>query len=126
MAALAGTTLAWRGTVLDRVWILNKAAYRQLSSAGRPVGALFFLLSAILATAAMGWFKRRLWGWGLAVAIISLQVTGDFVNLVRGDFLRGGAGLTIAGALLLYLLQPKVRATFHSATNANVVGSTRR
>ena len=44
MAALAGTTLAWRGTVLDRVWILNKAAYRQLSSAGKSVGALFFTL----------------------------------------------------------------------------------
>lgn len=126
MAALAGITLAWRGTVLDGVWVLNKGAYRQLSPAGRPVGALFFLLSAILATAAMGWFKRRVWGWGLAVAIISLQVTGDFVNLIGGDFLRGAAGVTIAGPLLLYLLQPKVRATFHSATNANVVGSTRR
>jgi hypothetical protein len=126
MAALVGTTLAWRSTVLDRVWILNKAAYRQLSPAGKSVGALFFLLSATLATAAMGWFTRRPWGWGFAVAIISVQVTGDLVSLVRGDFLRGGAGLPIAGALLLYLLQPKVRNMFHSPTSANSVGSTRR
>lgn len=126
MAALAGTTLVWQGTVLDKVWVLNEAAYQQLSPAGRPVGALFFLLSATLATAGIGWFKRRLWGWRLAVTIISVQVAADFVNLVRGDFLRGATGVTIAGALLLYVLQPKVRATFHSQTNANVVGSTRR
>ena len=42
MAALAGTTLLWPGTVLDRVWALNKPAYRQLSPAGSSVGALFF------------------------------------------------------------------------------------
>lgn len=112
MAALAGTTLALPGTALDRVWILNKAAYRQLSSAGSPVGALFFLLRATLATACVGWFKRRVWGWGLAVGVISMQLAGDLVNLVRGDYLRGGAGFTIAGALLLYLLRPRVRAMF--------------
>jgi hypothetical protein len=113
MAVLAGTTLVWRGTALDKVWALNKTAYRQLSPAGRSVGVLFLLLSATLVTAAVGWFKRRLWGWGLAVGIISAQVAGDFVNLVRGDFLGGGTGLTIAGALLFYLLRPKVRTTFH-------------
>jgi hypothetical protein len=112
MAALAGTTLVWRGTSLDRVWVLNESAYSQLSAAGASVGALFLLLSAALVTAAVGWFKRRLWGWGLAVGIISTQVAGDFVNLVRGDLLRGGTGLAIAGALLFYLLRPKVRTRF--------------
>ncbi len=112
MAALAGTTLVWRGTTLDRVWVLNESAYNQLSAAGAPVGALFLVLSAALVTAAVGWFKRRLWGWGLAVGIISTQVAGDFVNLMRGDFLRGSTGLAIAGALLFYLLRPKVRARF--------------
>jgi len=30
MASLAGTTLLWKGTVLDRIWLLNSAAYKQL------------------------------------------------------------------------------------------------
>jgi hypothetical protein len=51
-------------------------------------------------------------GWRLAVAIIATQVIGDIVNLVRGDWLRGGTGVMIAGALLLYLLTPRVRAAF--------------
>jgi hypothetical protein len=113
MAALAGSTLTWRGTVLDKAWVLNEPAYRQLSSVGRFVGILFLLFSAMLVGAALGWFKRRLWGWRLAVGIISAQVVGDFVNLARGDFLRGGVGVVIAGALLFYLLRPTVRNAFH-------------
>ena len=36
----------------------------------------------------------------------------DVVNRVRGDWLRGGTGVIIAGALLLFLLQPRIRAAF--------------
>ncbi|MBZ5680938.1 MAG: hypothetical protein LAO24_12615 [Acidobacteriia bacterium] len=53
--------------------------------------------------------------------IIATQVLGDLVNLVRGDFLRGGVGFFIAGALLLYLLSARVRAVFHSGTASNVM-----
>jgi len=112
MAGLAAITLLWRGTALDRVWALNPAAYAQLAPLGRTIGVLFLLLSAALACAGIGWLRRRLWGWRLAVAIIGTQVLGDVVNLVRGDFLRGGTGVIIAGALLFYLLRPRVRRTF--------------
>ena len=112
MAALAGTTLTWRGTPLDEVWVLNPSAYDQLAPAGHVVGPLFLLLSATLVFAAVGWFKRRLWGWRLAVGIISTQVAGDLVNLIRGDLLRGAMGFAIAGTLLIYLFRPRVRATF--------------
>jgi hypothetical protein len=70
------------------------------------------LLGAILTTAGIGWFRRRPWGWRLAVVIIATQVLGDVVSFVKGDLLRGGTGVIIAGALLLFLLQPKMRATF--------------
>ena len=108
MSALAGTTLVWPGTPFDRVWALNEPAYRQLSPTGKAVGGLFLLLSVVLITASVGWFKRRLWGWRLAVGIIVTQVAGDLVNLIRGDLLRASTGLTIAGALLFYLLRPNV------------------
>ncbi len=112
MASLAAITLLWRGTALDRVWALNPIAYKQLAPLGRAVAVLFLLLGAALTTAGIGWFRRRLWGWRLAVVIIATQVLGDVVNCVRGDWLRGGAGIVIAGALLLFLLQPRIRATF--------------
>jgi hypothetical protein len=112
MASFAATTLLWRGTALDRLWDLNPVAYRQLARLGGKVGILFLLLGAALATAGVGWFRRRLWGWRLAVAIIATQVIGDFVNCIRGDLLRGGMGVLIAGALLLFLLRPQIRAAF--------------
>lgn len=117
MAGLAATTLLWRGTALDPLWNLNPIAYKQLASMGRAVGILFLLLGAALTTAGIGWFRRRRWGWGLAVAIIGTQVLGDVANCIRGDLLRGGAGVVIAGALLLFLWQPRIRATFASRTS---------
>jgi len=115
MASLAGVTLSWPGTFLDRMWVLNPVAHKQLSTFGTPAGILFLLLGTTLAFAGVGWFKRRLWGWGLAVAVIATQVLGDLVNFLRGDFLRGGFGFSIAAALLFYLLRPAVKASFHRA-----------
>jgi hypothetical protein len=112
MAGLAAITLLSPGTRLDRLWVLNQMAYKRLAPLGSTVGILFLLLGVALTTAGVGWFRRRLWGWRLAVVIIATQVVGDVVNCVRGDLLRGGTGVIIAGALLLFLLQPKIRATF--------------
>lgn len=112
VAALAATTLLWRDTPLDRAWALNPRAYAQLVPLGRTVGFLFLCLSATLAVAGVGWFGRRRWGWGLAVAIIGTQVLGDIINVIRGDWFGGGIGVIIAAALLLYLLSPRVRAAF--------------
>jgi hypothetical protein len=115
MASLAGATLLWRGTAFDRMWTLNPRAYKELAPLGKVVRIPFLMLGVLLAVACMGWFKRRVWGWRLAVAIIAIQVMGDLVNAFRGDVVRGGIGFVIAGALLVYLLRPEVRAAFVSA-----------
>jgi len=48
----------------------------------------------------------------LAGVIIATLALGDLVNFLRGDSVRGGIALTIAGTLLFYLLRPEVRAFF--------------
>jgi hypothetical protein len=113
MASFAGTTLTWPGTSFDRLWALNPTAHKQLAPFAKPAGTLFLLLAAMLALAGTGWFKHRLWGWRLAVAVIATQVLGDLVNFFRGDYWRGGFGFSIASALLFYLLRPAVRAVFN-------------
>ena len=112
LASLAATTLLWRGTVLDRVWALNPMAYKQLAPVGGTAGIFFSLLGALLVSAGIGWFRRRLWGWRLAVAVIAIQIVGDVINCIRGDWLHGGIGVVIAGALLLFLLRPTVKKAF--------------
>src|SRR5271156_4339660 len=114
MASLAGLTLAFPGTALDRIWLLNPRAYKQLAPLGKEVGVLFLLLAVTLATAAALWFKRRVWGWRLAVAIIAAQIAGDSVNAFSGHLIEGGIGVAIASALLVYLLRADVRAAVSS------------
>ena len=113
MAALAGTMLVWPGTMLDRLWSLNDTAHAELKQTGSYIGPLFWALSITLVGAAVGWFRQRVWAFRLTVAIVCAQVAGDLVNLARGDLVRGGVGVLIAGALLVYLLRSNIRTALH-------------
>ncbi len=112
MASLAGTTLVWRGTLLDRMWMLNPRAFKELAPHGKAVGIPFLVLGVALAVACVGWFKYRIWGWWLAVALIATQVLANLVNVFAGHLVEGGVGVAIAGVLLLYLLSADVQAAF--------------
>lgn len=112
MAGLAASTLLLPGTILDRAWALNPNAYQQLLPVNSIAGPLFFLLGLLLALSAVGWFRRRRWAWRLTVIIIAMQAFGDILNLLRGDWLRGGLGVTIAGGILLYLFTPDIKSAF--------------
>ena len=114
MAFLAGTSLVRSGTVLDRMWVLNPHAYRELAPLGKPVGLVFLFLAVALTFAGIGWLKQRRWGWQLAVAIIGTQVLGDFVSIFFGRIVQGMVGVAIAGALLFYITRERVSATFVS------------
>ena len=112
MATLAAFLLAFPGTALDRAWVLNPEARIQMAPFGPTLSVAFVILGSLLLAAAIGWLKRRYWGWLLTVLVIATQVIGDFVNLLRGDWLRGVTGVVIASALLCYLVHPRVRAVF--------------
>jgi hypothetical protein len=112
MATLAGITLLFPGSFLDPIWRLNPEAGEQLRQLGRGIGIAFLGLGAAMVAAAIGWIKRRFWGWALAVIIIASQVLGDLVNALRGEFLKGAVGVVIAAALLAYLIRPVTRGAF--------------
>ena len=112
VATLAGITLLFPGSFLDPMWQLNPEAGEQLRHLGRWIGIAFLGLGAAMIAAAIGWIKRRFWGWALAVLIITSQVLGDFVNALRGEWLKGAVGAAIAVALLAYLVRRNVRDAF--------------
>src|SRR5258708_34872366 len=99
MAALAGTTLISRGTILDGVWKLNTTGFKQLAALGRSVGILFLLLSGSMAVAGNRWFRRRPLGRRPAVPIIATPGLGDPVKLFWADIIRGWMRTTIARSL---------------------------
>jgi|CZKY01.1.fsa_nt_gi hypothetical protein len=112
MAAYAAVTMLKPGTVLDRLWALNKTGHAQLASLGKVAGLGFVVLSALLCAASVGWFRRRYWGWVLGVTIIAINAAGDLVNGAMGEWLKGAVGVAIAGLLLIYMTRSEVRNYF--------------
>src|SRR5690242_21226482 len=100
MAAYAAITLAWPGTPLDALWALNKEGHQGLVWLGKTAAILFVALSIMMAFAALGWFRRRKWGWVVGVAIISVNIAGDLFQVVVMHVWKGLVGVVIAGALL--------------------------
>lgn len=72
----------------------------------------FLVLSLLLAAAGYGWFRRAIWGWRLAVAIIAIQAVANVINLCLGRMLEGSTGIVLSSALLLYLLRARTRSAF--------------
>ena len=112
MSGYAAITLLKPGTVLDRLWVLNKTGHAQFASLGKGAGFGFIVLSALLCSASVGWFKRRYWGWALGTTIVAFNAAGDLVNLVIGEHLKGAVGVAIAGLLLIYMTRTEVRNFF--------------
>ena len=112
MATYAAVTLIGPGTALDGLWRLNKPAHVKLLAFGKGAGIGFAVLAACLCAVAIGWFRRRYWGWGLGMAIIAINAAGDLANLAGGERLKGATGMAIAGLLLIYITRPKVRNYF--------------
>ncbi|HEX9110957.1 MAG TPA: hypothetical protein VF845_05725 [Terriglobales bacterium] len=112
MAAYAAVTLLRPGTVLDALWALNKRGHAELVLLGSGAVLLFAVLFVLLGLAAVGWFRRKYWGWVLGVTIIAINATGDLINGVLGDWLRGAVGVAIAGLLLIYMTRARVRNYF--------------
>ena len=114
MAFYAAITLLKPGTFLDALWALNKRGHAGLLLLGKSAALLFLVLCALLALAAVGWFRRCYWGWVLGVTIIAINAAGDIANLARGEGLKGAVGVAIAGLLLIYMTRARVRNYFRS------------
>jgi hypothetical protein len=112
MAAYAAITLLVPGTFLDVLWVLNKQGHEGLAALGRLAALPFVILSPMLALAAVGWFRRRRWGWLIGVTIIAINMVGDISQIAFGERLKGAIGVAIAGLLLIYMTRSKVRGYF--------------
>lgn len=112
MAAYASVTLLKPGTALDALWVLNRTGHTQLASLGKAAGLGFVALSVLLCATSIGWFRRRYWGWFLGTTIVAINATGDLINGVMGEWLKGAVGVVIAGLLLCYMTRSGVRNHF--------------
>ena len=109
---VSGISLLFPGTILDKIWVLNEPAYRQLLPFHRIVGGGFLALGLVSLFAGIGLLSGRKWGWWLVVIGFAANGMGDAVRFVTGDFLGGSIGLVVVAILLVYLTRPKVKGFF--------------
>ena len=107
-----GTALLLPGSELEAIWVIYPARRSLLMPYRIWLGPGFLTLAIGMLAASTGCFLHRKWGWWLALGIFLFNGIGDAGQIFLGHFLEGGIGVAVAGAILLYLSQPNVRATF--------------
>jgi uncharacterized membrane protein YccC len=98
--------------MLEVIWKLYPARRALLMPYRMWLGPGFLILAIFMVFASVGCFRRRVWGWWLAVAIFVINGLSDAGQILLGHFLEGGIGVAVAGAILFFFSRPKVRGTF--------------
>lgn len=110
MAVATGISLLFPGTVLDRLWALNRPAADAFQSLGRIPGVVLIALGAATAAAGIGLLRRKQWAWWFALALFAINGCGDLVSFfVTGDLLKSASGVALATLFLYALTRPAVR-----------------
>lgn len=112
-ALYAGITLLWPGTVLDVGWVLNPAGHAGLRALGRGIGLPFCCLAGTLAVVGRGWLKQEPFAWYGAITILGVNLVGDIVRGLAGQWREGLVGVVAAGLLLTYIVSPRTKQRFH-------------
>jgi uncharacterized membrane protein (DUF2068 family) len=95
------------GTSLDALWRLNPHAREGFVTMGH---AAMYLMSAVClacATAALGLWRLRRWGFWTAISILSINMLGDTLNTFLLRDWRTIVGFPIAGLMIVYLLRKR-------------------
>ena len=99
------------GSWLEPMWSVNPRARAAFTSMGPWAAVLLTIVSVSCFASAVGLWRRRLWGYRLAIAALAVNMTGDLINGLARDP-RSLVGVPIVSALLVYLLRPAIRKSF--------------
>jgi hypothetical protein len=112
VAALASFTTLVTGTAADSIWKLKENGYHQMLHHRIPIGLGFALLAVLLALTAIGWARRRRWGWLLSALIFGANLAADLAALVISRSWTNVMPVAIEGLILTWILLPRTKAQF--------------
>jgi len=102
--------LLFPGSSLDQLWRLNPEAQVGFRQIGVALSILLMTVVGLAcAGAAIGLSRMAEWGRRLALAILTVNLTGDSVAAWLRHDPRTLIGLPIGGAMIVYLLRVKGR-----------------
>ena len=97
--------LLFPGTPLDVLWKLNPQARENFLTMGSSTVLLMLAVSSLCATAAVGLWHCRRWGYWTAVCMLTINLIGDTINSILLHDWRTLIGLPIAALMIGYLLR---------------------
>ena len=109
---VVGAALLFPRSAMEAVWRVYPARRGVLMPHRAWLGPGFLVLAVPMVCACAGCFRRRKWGWWLAVVIFAVNGLGDATQLVLGHLLEGTIGVAATSAILVYLSRPGVRSAF--------------
>jgi uncharacterized membrane protein (DUF2068 family) len=111
MCTLTIGLLLFPGTALDSIWRLNPDAHASLQSIGNTAFLLMLSVGIACALAAIGLWRRKIWGIWLAIIILSVNIAVDLLNAVARHNYRALIGLPVGGAMIFYLARCRKAAS---------------
>ena len=115
LLVVTGLSLLVPGGPLDAIWRVAESKHSLLLPYGGLVGAAFLLLAIIAVVASVGCYRRRRWGWAIAVAALAVNGIGDAAQIFAGRPVEGIFGVAIAAVILFWLTRKTVRDQFSLA-----------
>ena len=112
LAGLSAVSLALPGSPLEPMWRLNPRGHQGLAAMHGWAVPVLGVVSCACAVTGVGLWRRRRWGYLLAVLGLSIHIVGDILNFVLGIEPRAIIGVPIVAALLVYLGRSRVRNAF--------------
>lgn len=112
LAGVAAISLAFPGSPLEPMWRLNPRGHQGFASMHGWAVPLLAGVSGACGIVGIGLWRRRRWGYAIAVAGLSIHLVGDIVSVMSGTEPRAIIGIPIVMAVLVYLSRPQVRSAF--------------
>ena len=88
------------------------AAREAFTGLGGWVVLLLSFVSCMRVGVAVGFWRRRRWGYWLGVGLLLVNLIADIANVALGIEPRAAVGIPIVVALLFYLSRPRVCTSF--------------
>ena len=107
-SGLTVVLLIFPGTSLDALWRLNPHAREGFVMMGKAAAFLMLAVCLAGASAALGLWRLRRWGYWTAISILSVNLIGDTINAFSLQDWRTLIGLPIAGVMIAYLIKKRM------------------
>lgn len=112
--ALIGGFAVLAGTLLDVAAPAGRLSAEGISGLALVIIGLGFMIVGVAQIIfGVGLWQLRQWAWALGVALQSFTLLGSLGGLFTGAFtVQSLISIAISGAILFYLLNPRVRKLF--------------